>query len=150
MESFSINCTTCHAALKVRKPEAIGQIYACPSCGGMVLIRRPEPAPAEGDSADATGSHAPADSANPAGNGQSSASFRRKRRKTNDAFLAKMTAAANKASYDQVDSLLGSPDETSKPATASSAEPASQPSTSGSPPVQNSPGTGYIGYNPDS
>ncbi len=51
VEPFSIKCTTCRARLSVRKAEAIGQIFACPKCGSMVLIKRP--APEEGPSSDA-------------------------------------------------------------------------------------------------
>ncbi len=41
MEAFSITCTTCHSRLKVRDPEVIGDILACPKCGGMVLVEAP-------------------------------------------------------------------------------------------------------------
>ncbi len=40
-EPFSISCTTCRASLRVRKPDAMGQILACPKCSGMVLVKRP-------------------------------------------------------------------------------------------------------------
>jgi hypothetical protein len=39
---FTIQCTTCHAKLKVKNEELIGQILACPKCGGMVLVEQPE------------------------------------------------------------------------------------------------------------
>jgi predicted RNA-binding Zn-ribbon protein involved in translation (DUF1610 family) len=42
MDLFSITCTTCKSRLKVRDESAIGQILACPRCGGMVMVRRPE------------------------------------------------------------------------------------------------------------
>jgi DNA-directed RNA polymerase subunit RPC12/RpoP len=38
---FTIQCTTCSAKLKVKNEELIGQILACPKCGGMVLIQQP-------------------------------------------------------------------------------------------------------------
>lgn len=38
---FTIKCTTCNAKLAVRNDELIGQILACPKCGGMVLVSRP-------------------------------------------------------------------------------------------------------------
>ena len=40
LEPFSIYCTTCHARLRVRKPEALGTIVACPKCQAMVLVER--------------------------------------------------------------------------------------------------------------
>src|SRR5687768_15097488 len=52
MDLFSITCTTCKTRLKVREESAIGQILACPKCGGMVMVRPPDgwhkdqPAPA--------------------------------------------------------------------------------------------------------
>ncbi len=52
MEPYSIRCTTCRAKLKVRKPEAVGQICACPKCGSMVMIH--PKGPSTGD----TGQHA--------------------------------------------------------------------------------------------
>ena len=42
MDLFSISCTTCKSRLKVREESAIGQILACPKCGGMVMVRPPE------------------------------------------------------------------------------------------------------------
>ena len=42
MEVFALTCTTCKSRLKVRDTAAIGQIMACPKCGGMVLIKPPE------------------------------------------------------------------------------------------------------------
>jgi DNA-directed RNA polymerase subunit RPC12/RpoP len=42
MELFSISCTTCKSRLKVREESAIGQILACPKCGGMVMVKPPE------------------------------------------------------------------------------------------------------------
>src|SRR6185436_14947512 len=41
MELFAITCTTCKSRLKVRDPAAIGQILACPKCGGMVMVKSP-------------------------------------------------------------------------------------------------------------
>jgi DNA-directed RNA polymerase subunit RPC12/RpoP len=41
MELFAITCTTCKSRLKVRDQAAIGQILACPKCGGMVMIKPP-------------------------------------------------------------------------------------------------------------
>lgn len=38
---FTFQCTTCHAKLVVKNEELIGQILACPKCGGMVLVERP-------------------------------------------------------------------------------------------------------------
>lgn len=42
MESFILTCTTCKSRLKVRDTGVVGQIMACPKCGGMVLIKPPE------------------------------------------------------------------------------------------------------------
>jgi DNA-directed RNA polymerase subunit RPC12/RpoP len=42
MDLFSITCTTCKSRLKVREPAAIGQILACPKCGGMVMVKPPD------------------------------------------------------------------------------------------------------------
>lgn len=44
---FTIQCTTCDAKLAVKNEELIGQILACPKCGGMVLVERPQTAPVE-------------------------------------------------------------------------------------------------------
>jgi hypothetical protein len=41
MEVFSITCTTCKSRLRVRDQAAIGQILACPKCGGMVMVKPP-------------------------------------------------------------------------------------------------------------
>lgn len=41
MELFAVICETCTARLKVRDTRAIGQILACPKCGGMVQITPP-------------------------------------------------------------------------------------------------------------
>ncbi|MDR0704558.1 MAG: hypothetical protein LBF88_06165 [Planctomycetaceae bacterium] len=41
-DMFTIQCTTCNAKLNVKNEELIGQILACPKCGGMVLVQRPE------------------------------------------------------------------------------------------------------------
>jgi hypothetical protein len=41
MDLFSVTCTTCKSRLKVRDEAAIGQILACPKCGGMVMIKPP-------------------------------------------------------------------------------------------------------------
>lgn len=41
MSLFSITCTTCKSRLKVRDQTAIGQILACPKCGGMVMVKAP-------------------------------------------------------------------------------------------------------------
>lgn len=38
---FTIQCTTCGAKLAVKNEELVGQILACPKCGGMVLVERP-------------------------------------------------------------------------------------------------------------
>lgn len=57
MEPFALTCTTCKSRLKVRDPSVIGQIMACPKCGGMVLVKAPPPGstacalPARGSSA---------------------------------------------------------------------------------------------------
>ncbi|MDR0392071.1 MAG: hypothetical protein LBH59_09200 [Planctomycetaceae bacterium] len=44
---FSIQCTTCNAKISVKSEILIGQILACPRCGGMVLVERPKPAEEE-------------------------------------------------------------------------------------------------------
>ena len=41
MDLFTIICTTCKSRLKVRDPAAVGQILACPKCGGMVMVKPP-------------------------------------------------------------------------------------------------------------
>ncbi len=41
METFAITCTTCRSRLRVRDQTAIGQILACPKCGGMVMVKPP-------------------------------------------------------------------------------------------------------------
>ncbi|MCE9605969.1 MAG: hypothetical protein K8U03_13825 [Planctomycetia bacterium] len=41
MELFSVACITCRAKIKVRSMSAIGQVLACPRCGGMVEISPP-------------------------------------------------------------------------------------------------------------
>lgn len=41
MTSFSIECATCKAKLRVRDATAVGQIFACPKCGSMVLVQAP-------------------------------------------------------------------------------------------------------------
>jgi hypothetical protein len=41
MDLFAITCTTCKSRLKVREEGAIGQILACPNCGGMVMVKPP-------------------------------------------------------------------------------------------------------------
>jgi hypothetical protein len=41
VELFSVACITCNARIKVRSTSAIGQILACPRCGGMVQIEPP-------------------------------------------------------------------------------------------------------------
>ncbi|HEY1066448.1 MAG TPA: hypothetical protein VGE52_10080, partial [Pirellulales bacterium] len=38
---FSVECTTCHRRLQVRKKSAIGQIVNCPACGSMLQIAPP-------------------------------------------------------------------------------------------------------------
>ncbi len=42
MDLFSLTCTTCKSRLKVRDEAVIGQILACPKCGGMVMVKPPE------------------------------------------------------------------------------------------------------------
>ncbi|MDR2757036.1 MAG: hypothetical protein LBC20_15175, partial [Planctomycetaceae bacterium] len=39
---FTIQCTTCNAKLLVKNEELVGQILACPKCGGMVLVSPPD------------------------------------------------------------------------------------------------------------
>jgi hypothetical protein len=41
MDLFAITCTTCRSRLRVRDPAAVGQILACPRCGGMVMVKPP-------------------------------------------------------------------------------------------------------------
>ena len=41
MELFAITCTTCKSRLRVRDQAAVGQILACPKCGGMVMVKPP-------------------------------------------------------------------------------------------------------------
>lgn len=38
MIPFRVQCETCHARLKVSDAALVGQIHACPKCGGMVLL----------------------------------------------------------------------------------------------------------------
>lgn len=42
MELFKITCVTCRARLGVRDVGAIGKIIACPRCGSMVQVTKPE------------------------------------------------------------------------------------------------------------
>ncbi len=39
---FKIGCPSCEAVFAVTDPELVGQIVACPKCGGMILIAAPE------------------------------------------------------------------------------------------------------------
>lgn len=71
MEPFSVTCTTCHARLKILDAAAIGQIHACPRCGGMVRIIAPVDAPAAAEAQPAVASTPPA-SATQAENKESS------------------------------------------------------------------------------
>ncbi|HVT28499.1 MAG TPA: hypothetical protein VHE81_10845 [Lacipirellulaceae bacterium] len=41
MEPFRIICETCHSRLKIRSPEVVGEIHACPKCGSMVHVMPP-------------------------------------------------------------------------------------------------------------
>jgi hypothetical protein len=41
VEPFRVTCETCHSRLKIRSPEVIGEIHACPKCGSMVQIVPP-------------------------------------------------------------------------------------------------------------
>jgi hypothetical protein len=52
MELFSIICETCQAKLRVRQPEAIGQILECPRCHSMVQVIPPPDWQGESDSPD--------------------------------------------------------------------------------------------------
>ncbi len=59
MESFVLTCTTCKSRLKVRDTGVVGQIMACPKCGGMVLIKPPEPGTPREKSSSETGETKP-------------------------------------------------------------------------------------------
>jgi DNA-directed RNA polymerase subunit RPC12/RpoP len=53
VDPFSITCTTCKTRLKVRDESAIGQILACPKCGGLVMVKVPtDPTNSPSDSAE--------------------------------------------------------------------------------------------------
>lgn len=52
MEPFRITCTTCKARLRVRAPDVIGQIVACPRCQSMVLVEAPPGDDPRGESKD--------------------------------------------------------------------------------------------------
>jgi hypothetical protein len=41
VESFVIECTTCHARLKVRSRSGVGKIVECPKCGSFVEVTAP-------------------------------------------------------------------------------------------------------------
>jgi hypothetical protein len=41
VEPFRIICETCRSRLKIRTPDVIGEIHACPKCGSMVQIVPP-------------------------------------------------------------------------------------------------------------
>src|SRR5215470_3237107 len=41
VEPFRITCETCRSRLKIRTPDVIGEIHACPKCGSMVQIVPP-------------------------------------------------------------------------------------------------------------
>ncbi len=47
MESFATTCLTCGRRLRIRSPELLGQIVACPKCSGMVQIPQTPPSPAD-------------------------------------------------------------------------------------------------------
>lgn len=62
MELFTVTCTTCHARLKVRDTEAIGQLLLCPKCHSMVQVAPPpgwQPPPQQAEAGEAV----PADDA---------------------------------------------------------------------------------------
>jgi DNA-directed RNA polymerase subunit RPC12/RpoP len=46
---FTLSCSTCEAKLVVKDEELIGKIFACPSCGSMVLVQPPDIAPISQD-----------------------------------------------------------------------------------------------------
>ena len=70
MQSFPVICETCHSRLRVRDPDAVGQIHACPKCDSMVHVVPPPgwadrsvdppPSPTATDPADLVTSIAPA------------------------------------------------------------------------------------------
>jgi hypothetical protein len=41
VEPFRITCETCRSRLKIRTPDVIGEIHACPKCGSMVQVIPP-------------------------------------------------------------------------------------------------------------
>jgi hypothetical protein len=41
VQPFRITCETCRSRLKIRTPDVIGEIHACPKCGSMVQIIPP-------------------------------------------------------------------------------------------------------------
>ncbi|MBQ9873037.1 MAG: hypothetical protein IJM30_01100 [Thermoguttaceae bacterium] len=46
---FHVSCSTCETVFEVADPSLIGQIVACPKCGGMMLVEAPESAPPRAD-----------------------------------------------------------------------------------------------------
>lgn len=51
MEPFFLRCETCHARLRVRDEQFLGQVQSCPKCGSMVQIIAPAGWLATGESA---------------------------------------------------------------------------------------------------
>jgi hypothetical protein len=39
---FTITCSSCTAKLKVKNPQLVGQVLACPKCGSMIKIEAPD------------------------------------------------------------------------------------------------------------
>jgi hypothetical protein len=39
---FQISCPSCESVFAVTDPELVGQIIACPKCGGMMLVETTE------------------------------------------------------------------------------------------------------------
>ena len=51
---FQISCPSCESVFAVTDPELVGQIIACPKCGGMMLVEAAEVERSAGNSEDAS------------------------------------------------------------------------------------------------
>lgn len=56
---FKIGCPSCEAVFAVTDPELVGQIVACPKCGGMILVAAPEETENEAVAENGSESNAP-------------------------------------------------------------------------------------------
>ncbi|MGI6401672.1 MAG: hypothetical protein ACOX0A_06120 [Thermoguttaceae bacterium] len=57
--NFQVSCPSCETLFEVTDPELVGQIVACPKCGGMMMIAPPEQVVEDDKSADAESQDSP-------------------------------------------------------------------------------------------